>query len=811
MYRYLVVSFFLFLNLAQAGLNDSIKKWAEQDKAIQKLGKYLIQVDSVKRVYEEVNHHAIWVQDGQLTPAAYAFLDVLNDPSEFGFSKTDFVDPQLATLLAKEKNEGNLFWLEILLTDKWVQMSRYLYQGRITDYYILDDDTKLPRKSFEVWSQSAIMATMASDAQEIKNALRGLEPKNRIYQSLKEALNKVLAAEKEKTWKTLVLPKEPIELHASSAFIPELKTQLTHYGFKFESQSDVYDKNLADQLALFHKYYRTQEKGITTSLVKILNVGIESRKKKIFLAMEKARMLPNEFEVNHIFVNLAFQEFKLFENSKLVMEMKTINGQKFRRTPTLKDVVTVVELNPTWTVPFNIAVKDKLPRIKVDPGYLANHNMTLYDNATNEIVDPESIDWSRVTKANFNFRIVQGSGADNALGLVKFPLTNPWSIYLHDTNERHLFTNNQRLLSSGCVRLEKPFLFAEYVLRDQSSYTLDKITQIVKAGLDTQLEPKPTRIRMKKSLPVYTSFITTDISAEGILRFADDAYGSDVRLAGILFSRDSALSSKVDEMQADQWAEGLVIPENKAVISFSGNPTAMQISKFVKLYKCVKNKRNSCELKSTLEFNKKYLVDPADYIAIYENQIYAEVLTLGGKSINEIKMVDMQMPDDLATEARIRVFHDLNSTIEQKRILMESFYFSQSPLKFSQYDFGDYYLSSLGVKVMNERLDYGLCLNAKGLALTEEATEVCKIYRNAKSPEELKALFTFGASSLSEKYADGEFSQLWVSQPGDRFRVSHKRRLLAAPMSVNDRVMVFPGAYKARGEQSGKTVVIKTQ
>jgi hypothetical protein len=436
--------------------------------------------------------------------------------------------------------------------------------------------------------------------------------------------------------------------------------------------------------------------------------------------------------------------------------------------------------------------------------------MKLYDEVLDEEVDPATVDWSQVGKSNFAYKIVQGSGSDNALGLVKFPLTNPWSIYMHDTNERHLFSKEQRLLSSGCIRLEKPFAFAEYLLRDQPAYSGEKINDIVEAGLNPDNNPLPTRIKVKKSLPVYTSFITTDISAEGILRFSDDIYGSDARLAGILSSKDSALTANVEDMKGSEWTDlQAEVPDKKAVLGFVGNPSESQISKIVKLYKCIKNKRNSCELVHALDFNKNYLVDAGDYIAIYENQIFHEVITLASKATRTVKMVDIEVINVFAAEPRVKIFHDLNASIEQKRILMENFYFAQSPLKFSQYDFGDFYLSSLGMKVMNERIEYSLCLNSKGVTFTEEGADVCRIYRGAKSPEGLNRLFTFGAASFADKYSDGEFTQSWVSKPGDRTKISHKRRLLAAPLASTDRILVFQGAYKARGEQSGKTMLVK--
>jgi murein L,D-transpeptidase YcbB/YkuD len=59
--------------------------------------------------------------------------------------------------------------------------------------------------------------------------------------------------------------------------------------------------------------------------------------------------------------------------------------------------------------------------------------------------------------------IVQRSGPDNSLGLVKFDMRNPHAIYLHDTPAQALFRQDDRHASHGCVRVADALGFAALI------------------------------------------------------------------------------------------------------------------------------------------------------------------------------------------------------------------------------------------------------------------------------------------------------------------------------------------------------------
>ena len=74
-----------------------------------------------------------------------------------------------------------------------------------------------------------------------------------------------------------------------------------------------------------------------------------------------------------------------------------------------------------------------------------------------------------------NLRVVQKGGAGNSLGRIVFRFPNNFSVYLHDTNNRGAFQRERRTLSHGCVRVQKPFDLACFLLPEADEWTLDQL------------------------------------------------------------------------------------------------------------------------------------------------------------------------------------------------------------------------------------------------------------------------------------------------------------------------------------------------
>jgi murein L,D-transpeptidase YcbB/YkuD len=124
--------------------------------------------------------------------------------------------------------------------------------------------------------------------------------------------------------------------------------------------------------------------------------------------------------------------------------------------------------------------------------------------------------------------VVQGSGDDNALGVLKFNFPNKYAVYLHDTNQRHLFSKTARSLSHGCVRVKEWQPLAWFILQEQNQDSL--LTKPLRDSLNTWLERKEKHsISLKKRLPLFIRYHTCEGQEKGIV-FFDDIYEEDRRL-----------------------------------------------------------------------------------------------------------------------------------------------------------------------------------------------------------------------------------------------------------------------------------------
>ncbi len=99
--------------------------------------------------------------------------------------------------------------------------------------------------------------------------------------------------------------------------------------------------------------------------------------------------------------------------------------------------------------------------MRKDPGYLARMHMEVL-GPHDAPIDPASVDWSGTRTPNFTVR--QQSGAWNALGSLKIDMPNSYSVYMHDTNQKNLFTNDYRFDSHGCARVDNVRDLAAWLL-----------------------------------------------------------------------------------------------------------------------------------------------------------------------------------------------------------------------------------------------------------------------------------------------------------------------------------------------------------
>ena len=286
-----------------------------------------------------------------------------------------------------------------------------------------------------------------------------------------------------------------------------------------DEKRDVLDKVLARALKKFQEVKGVgQTSNLDLATVKALNgPDIAEIKDKLLSSMERARWLPGDLGQRYVLVNQASYRVNLIENGRLAWASNVIVGKPLTQTAVFSDTFETVVFNPTWGVPQSIILKEYLPKLRANPGYMDKIGFKVV-TADGKVVSSRSIDWNSVG-ANSGIGITQPAGDGNALGEVKFLFPNSHSIYMHDTPNRELFSQTKRNFSHGCVRVENPREFAEVLL----GWDRDRVDGAIDGG-------DSSSVKVTTKTNVHLAYFTAWPDEEGIMRYHSDAYGRDVAL-----------------------------------------------------------------------------------------------------------------------------------------------------------------------------------------------------------------------------------------------------------------------------------------
>jgi murein L,D-transpeptidase YcbB/YkuD len=221
--------------------------------------------------------------------------------------------------------------------------------------------------------------------------------------------------------------------------------------------------------------------------------------------MERWRWLPQTLPADRIQVNVAAAILSVFHHDTPTLTMRAVTGRPGDETPMLSSMIHSIVLNPPWNVPQSIATKELWPKERASPGYFARNDF---------IVIPTEGGGSRLQ---------QKAGPKAALGQVKFDFNNPYGVYLHDTPSRSRFDSFSRLASHGCVRLQKPIELVNEVMRDDPTWTPEKVNETLASG-------ETVRAKLPQQIAVYLLYWTAYVTPDGQVNFRQDPYGWDREL-----------------------------------------------------------------------------------------------------------------------------------------------------------------------------------------------------------------------------------------------------------------------------------------
>lgn len=465
--------------------------------------------------YKENSYLPVWMTGNTLNKFGQIALDVLKDAASEGLNPENYTQTitALQNKLAPEE-------IDIILTNEFIRYIDDVRVGRIPPSHAA--------RIIKITSPKTVPVKLIQEALKDSSGekLRQMAPDIADYQSLKKALRDYTELAKQHP-NLPQITKKTLKVGEKDEDVQKLRIILQTLGdYKgADITSTTFDEALETAVKQFQKRYFINQTGVVSDQTRqALNTPIRDLLNKIIINMERLRWLPDDhLSKRYILVNVGGYEVKAYTNNHLDLRMKAIVGKVTTKTPLFYAPMKNVIVNPSWGVPHSILMRDKLPKILQDPGYVQRAGFTIY-NANGETIEPDQADWAH-EGASYHLR--QHPGAHNALGRIKLNIENPYTIYLHGTPDKKLFDKTVRNDSSGCIRLQDPAALASWVINDTKKYSVDDLDKMVGKGATVT-------VPLKEQINVYFTYQTVWQGEEDMLYFSPDAYTLDHTLEKLL-------------------------------------------------------------------------------------------------------------------------------------------------------------------------------------------------------------------------------------------------------------------------------------
>ena len=469
----------------------------------------------ITKFYSGTDNMPAWSSDAKLTDEAHDFIDLVTEAEAFGLLSEFYGSEKILELRESipaaandEERYPSLTELDLMLTDA------YFHFGTDIRFGILDEET------FERgWKKNKLDIDLVATLQDatanstVIVSLLELQPDNNFYRDLQKALATFV--------QTHDLEMEPVEVfnfrEDSTLSYQQATAALLASNYITDSIA-TNDSLLIESIKVFQAQHGLNPDGLIGKNTAIaLSMSNMERFENAAVTLERWRWNTAP-EGDHLFVNIPGFHVMAVEDDNVALQLRVIVGSLLNQTPELTDEMEYMEVYPYWHVPYSIATEEMLPKIKADSTYLANRTYKVFDTSGNE-VNPENIDWENLTASNFDYKFRKDGGNANDLGLVKFMFPNADNIYMHDTPSRGLFVNDIRAYSHGCVRVQDPFLLAEYLLqRDEHVMNRDSLDSFV-------VRQERKVVTLQQNVPVYVAYYTCEADKDYNMYFFKDVYG----------------------------------------------------------------------------------------------------------------------------------------------------------------------------------------------------------------------------------------------------------------------------------------------
>ena len=455
--------------------------------------------------YTERGFVPIWIDQGKFNDHAIAVMGYMARAEEIGLDPGAYALPPLRASSAMALAAAELRFTNAVLTYVSDVQSGRLDYRRIAPQIYLAHHSPDPSAALAMLAQSTdVEATLAS-----------FEPTRPEYKALKREL-----AQLRKSGKT-----EPVRIDSGPPLSPgsdgrrvaQLRERLNIVD---DGGGAGYDQAVTDAVRAFQRERQLPATGLLD--LQTLNALNGPTELDIVRAnMERWRWMPRDLGRDRVVVNIPDFTMQVFEDDTLQMLAKVVVGAPSHPTPMISDAIQSLTVNPVWNVPVSIAEEEYLPLLNTDPDFFLRNHFRI------------------VSHLDGSTQFFQEPGESNALGHVRFNFPNKFLVYQHDTPDKHLFAEERRDYSHGCIRVENPLKYAELLLRigHTGSAFMDQ-------PLQTFFGPEEVEIPLYRPVPIHLTYQTAFTNDAGALEFREDIYGYDTEIAEAL-RRDREKSAAI--------------------------------------------------------------------------------------------------------------------------------------------------------------------------------------------------------------------------------------------------------------------------
>ena len=530
----------------------------------------LIYMDTLRNYYKARNYKPLWWDALTGDSASWADLELtfahsVSHGMDHRYYQLPFVHYHkgaIDSMQSTAKAYRRLAELELILSNHMLRMYEDIANGRSKPRDVYGYTYMLPPNNKKELDFDNFL-----NEKDKNSIIDNLHNGDTTYNKLRNILTFYLKKKLEARSTAIDFSDYPkIEVGDTVAILPQVIAKLKAKKLPNDDILNVQDTTIytAELESLIkklqEKYSLTPDGIMGYKTYKVINASPKDNIDQVKANMERQRWFTRPNEGAYVYINLPVYEVAMHwedsvktmrvcigknlpDNYDALVKEYTDSGWLYKlpknmETPQIASKITYMVINPTWTIPYSIIRNEMWWRLVRDPAYLSREGYKVFRGKTE--VNGDTIQWSKVNRNRIPYQIVQNPGPKNSLGTVKYMFNNPFSIYLHDTPSKSAFNKTQRAVSHGCVRLQDPILFGEYLTQNSKEYDADDFRIMMgypprdperlkdydptDSTAAIQKLEETTIVRLEKPMPLYLDYRTVYYDREWKLHFCYDIY-----------------------------------------------------------------------------------------------------------------------------------------------------------------------------------------------------------------------------------------------------------------------------------------------